>query len=55
MRATNAQFDSPEILRRLDVRLLEVRLRCWGEGRGEEMEREREEQEEEGWERPALE
>ena len=24
VRATNAQFDSPEILRRLDVRLLEV-------------------------------
>lgn len=30
MRATNAQFDSPEILRRLDVRLLEVsRVSVW--------------------------
>lgn len=29
VRATNAQFDSPEILKRLDVRLLEVLRRDW--------------------------
>lgn len=29
VRATNAQFDTPEILKRLDVRLLEVLRRDW--------------------------